>query len=126
MIRFKVYGTPRPKQSFKMGKGGGYTPEHIKAWLDAVASKANECMNIHNFDMLVGPVGLHLEFFMPTKHIVDVDNLVKGVSDSLKHICYEDDNQVTEVHAFKDLDKRNPRVEVEVYHSDYGRDLLER
>lgn len=43
----------------------------------------------------------------------DVDNYFKGLSDALNGLIYEDDNQITEVHAYKFYSEK-PRIELEV------------
>lgn len=64
-------------------------------------------------DVITGDVALTLRVFRPQKR-GDLDNCVKVLVDSLKGIIFEDDDQVTEIHAFLGDDKHNPRVEVEV------------
>ena len=44
----------------------------------------------------------------------DTTNRIKLLEDALQGIAYEDDNQVTEVHALRLEDPGNPRVEVRV------------
>lgn len=60
-----------------------------------------------------GPVGLRIHVYRPIKR-GDLDNTLKAALDSLKGFAYEDDAQVTEIHAFRHDDKGNPRIEVEV------------
>ncbi|WP_339970305.1 RusA family crossover junction endodeoxyribonuclease [Holzapfeliella sp. He02] len=49
---------------------------------------------------------------MPTAK-PDVDNYFKGFTDALNGLVFEDDNQITEVHAYK-FYSDNPRIELEV------------
>lgn len=44
----------------------------------------------------------------------DLDNFQKVLLDSLKGIAFEDDSQVVEIHARREEDPANPRVEVTV------------
>ena len=44
----------------------------------------------------------------------DLDNRLKVVLDALQGICYADDNQIVELHAYRHDDKGNARIEVEV------------
>lgn len=44
----------------------------------------------------------------------DLDNRIKVMLDALEGIAYEDDAQVRELHAWREEDKENPRVEVTV------------
>lgn len=44
----------------------------------------------------------------------DLDNRVKVILDSLEGACYEWDSQVSEIHAFRKDDAKNPRLEITV------------
>lgn len=44
----------------------------------------------------------------------DLDNRLKISQDALKGICFEDDRQIVELHAFRFDDKANPRIEIEI------------
>lgn len=44
----------------------------------------------------------------------DLDNSLKAILDALNERAYQDDSQIDELHAYKYLDRANPRVEVEV------------
>lgn len=44
----------------------------------------------------------------------DLDNFVKCVSDALNGVAYPDDRHVTSMQAWMGLDRKRPRVEVEV------------
>jgi crossover junction endodeoxyribonuclease RusA len=44
----------------------------------------------------------------------DLDNKIKVLLDAMQGIAYIDDNQITEMHAYRFEDKGNPRVEVEI------------
>jgi len=59
-------------------------------------------------------VAINFTVFRPSKR-GDLDNYNKVMLDALKGICYLDDSQVVEIHAFRADDKTNPRVEFLVY-----------
>lgn len=63
--------------------------------------------------ILKGELAVKLKLFRPKK-IGDIDNYSKGVLDSLKGICFNDDSQITELHILRFDDKANPRVEIEI------------
>lgn len=44
----------------------------------------------------------------------DLDKLTRALLDGLKGVTFDDDRQVTEIHASKDFDEENPRCEVTV------------
>lgn len=56
-----------------------------------------------------GPVVLNLTVFRPRK-AGDLDNYLKALLDALKGSIYLDDDQVVEIHSFRDDDKNWPRV----------------
>lgn len=44
----------------------------------------------------------------------DLDNRIKVVLDALRGHAYQDDSQVTQIHAYRYDDKHNPRVEINI------------
>ena len=62
---------------------------------------------------LSGDVSVSLRVYRP-RRIGDLDNAQKVLLDALKGVAYEDDRQVTEIHAIRLDDKERPRVEVVV------------
>ena len=44
----------------------------------------------------------------------DLDNSLKVLLDALNGIAFEDDSQVVEIHARREEDPANPRVEVQI------------
>jgi Holliday junction resolvase RusA-like endonuclease len=92
-ISFCVTGTPRPKQSFRYSKTGGYIPQVVKDWQDAVGWEAKQQMmgkSPHS-----GPVAVELLFVLQESKIrKDLDNLSKGTLDSMRQIVYVDDDQI--------------------------------
>ena len=61
-----------------------------------------------------GNIALLIDFYLQDKRPHDLDNLLKGLFDSLTGIIYEDDNQITEMHVYKKLDKVSPRVTIHI------------
>jgi crossover junction endodeoxyribonuclease RusA len=45
----------------------------------------------------------------------DLDNYNKVMFDALQGLAYVNDNQIIEIHSFREDDKQNPRVEFLVY-----------
>lgn len=59
------------------------------------------------------PLAINLKFYRP-RRIGDLDNCLKATLDALKGILFVDDSQICEIHATREDDKENPRVEVSV------------
>jgi crossover junction endodeoxyribonuclease RusA len=60
-----------------------------------------------------GPVALNIMFYFSNKRM-DIDNALKGLLDCMTGLVYEDDSQIEELHVFKMVDKKRPRVEIQV------------
>lgn len=60
---------------------------------------------------LAGPVVVSLVVYRAAKR-GDLDNFQKVLLDALKGVAFVDDSQVVEIHARREDDKANPRVEV--------------
>ena len=63
--------------------------------------------------LLFGDLSVTFRVFRP-KRIGDLDNRLKISQDALKGICFEDDRQIIEIHAFRFDDKLNPRIEIDI------------
>lgn len=62
---------------------------------------------------LTGPIVARIRVFR-ARRAGDLDNFLKVVFDALEGIAFKDDNQIVEILARRDDDKKNPRVEVEL------------
>lgn len=63
--------------------------------------------------ILDGNLSVNFRVFRPRK-IGDLDNRLKISQDALKGICFEDDKQIIEIHAFRFDDRTNPRIEIDI------------
>lgn len=63
--------------------------------------------------LLEGDLSITFRIFRP-KRIGDLDNRLKASQDALKGICFEDDKQIVEIHAFRFDDKARPRIEIDL------------
>ena len=108
MITISVQGEPRPKQSFRYAKTGGYTSAKVKAWQETVAWEANIVMRSKSF--LEGYISVTMDFRLGNNRRVDLDNLSKAVLDAMNGIVYKDDTEVIELHLKKMVVKDNPGV----------------
>lgn len=113
-IQFIVPGIPVPKQRArvfrnpKTGRVHGVTPTPTVNFEAKIAFFAQQAGVPHSgCDM-----GIVVSMYMPDRRPRDADNVLKAVKDALNGIAYRDDCQVVESHAFKFLDKTNPRTVV--------------
>lgn len=111
-IEFFVRTQPIPKQSYRHSSKGGYQPARVKNWEEIVGWTARNAMI--GKDMLKGDLLVRLDFRRKDKRRVDLDNLCKGVTDSLQGIVFVDDSQIVELHATKLHDPDAPGVLVSV------------
>lgn len=65
---------------------------------------------------LEGDVCVNLTVFRPSNR-GDTDNYLKVLLDALQGYAYKNDNQIVEIHIFRDNDKDNPRVEFFCYNN---------
>lgn len=63
--------------------------------------------------VLSGDLSVTFRVFRP-RRIGDLDNRLKISQDALKGICFADDKQIIEIHAFRFDDKANPRIEIDL------------
>ncbi len=63
--------------------------------------------------ILLGDLSVTFRVFRPKK-TGDLDNRLKISQDALKGICFDDDKQIIEIHAFRFDDKDNPRIEIDI------------
>ena len=64
-------------------------------------------------EILDGDLAVTFRVFRPRKS-GDLDNRLKISQDALKGICFADDKQIIEIHAFRFDDKSNPRIEIDL------------
>lgn len=63
---------------------------------------------------LKGELCVNVMFYFKDKRMLDIDGGLKALFDCLTGIMWEDDDQITELHVFKEIDAKNPRVEVQI------------
>lgn len=62
---------------------------------------------------LAGEVSIDVVAFRPALR-GDLDNLLKVTLDALQGVAFVNDDQVAEIHARRELDRTNPRLEITV------------
>lgn len=63
---------------------------------------------------LKGKIGVSVRMFFGDEKRRDIDNYHKIILDSLKGICFDDDSQIYDLRATKEVDKFMPRVEIDI------------
>lgn len=59
-------------------------------------------------------VTLNIMFYYGDNRKRDIDAYLKILLDSMSGIVYEDDSLINEMHCFKEIDKKNPRIIIQV------------
>lgn len=111
-VRFFVPGRPVAKQSFRFARTGGYTAANVKDWQTLVMTHARQ--HFTSLTPVVSFVRVDMEFYLPDRRRVDLDNLSKAVLDGLKGVIFADDSQVVTLHLEKFYGSQNPGVDVVV------------
>ena len=120
---FVIKGTPKGKERPRFNKVTGrvYTPRQTKDYQEMIRWEYVSQCGCEKFE---GPVEAVLECYFPIPKTVkkdisgepytkkcDVDNIAKGVLDSLNGIAYDDDKQVYRLVVEKSYGKE-PRIDV--------------
>lgn len=117
-LAFFVHGNPVPKQSFRYSKHGSYQDPRVVAWEQAVGWEAKAAITEKDeWPKDTGGFEVHLDFYRPTRHRVDLDNLSKAVLDGLGGVVWDDDRLVYRLILTKSFVDREPLagVKVKVY-----------
>jgi crossover junction endodeoxyribonuclease RusA len=69
--------------------------------------------------ILNGDLSVTFRVFRPMRR-GDLDNRLKASQDALKGICFADDKQIIEIHAFRFDDRINPRIEIDLKELEQG------
>ncbi|MBC7105303.1 MAG: RusA family crossover junction endodeoxyribonuclease [Firmicutes bacterium] len=91
----------------------GRTAFFMDARATAWKREAERILKTKHRKPTTAPVEVFVFWFLSRDR--DCDSGLKLVLDALKGTAIADDKQVTALHAFKERDARNPRVEVEVW-----------
>lgn len=76
------------------------------------------CAQWQGKPLLTTPFGIRVWFFHGTHRKQDIDNYSKLLFDALTRVVWDDDNLIHEMHSYKRYDKKNPRIEVELFELD--------
>lgn len=102
---------PSANRYWRVGKQGRlYVSDEAQAYKDDAAMLARS-QGLK--EPLEGDVAISCRFFR-ARRSGDLDNRLKVLIDALKGVAYHDDKQITEIHAYRFDDAKNPRVEIEI------------
>jgi Holliday junction resolvase RusA-like endonuclease len=85
-----------------------YMTKEAKAWKEAAQWE----MKDSRYNLIEGPVEVVVNFYL--KYDRDVEN-AKILFDALEGVVVKNDRQIEALHIFKEKEKDNPRVSIEVY-----------
>ena len=89
------------------------TPE-AKAWVGETVLRANQWRQVNKWSMANGKVIVRLWFFFPNKQRRDTHNALKVLLDALEDACiFEDDKYALPQIMDYEVDRKNPRIEIE-------------
>lgn len=105
-----VEGQPIPKARPRVWQGQAFTPEKTRTYETRVgwAARATGVLPA------AGDVRITLAFLRTGARRADLDNLCKAVIDGLNGIAYDDDKQVTELHASVVYGSDKPGVHIAI------------
>ena len=106
-IQITLPVTPSVNRYWRSGIVNGHTQVFLSD--EARAYKREVALLTRHLEPFTRHVALSITAFRPRKK-GDIDNYLKALLDAIKGTIYLDDDQVIEIHAYRDDDKGNPRV----------------
>ena len=117
-MRITISGSPVPKARARVVNGHAYTPAATLAYARRVTWAARETLAEYEpmarLSLWKAPLKITCWFYMPNKRRADLDNLQKAIFDACNGVVFNDDTQIVEAHAYKCVDRKNPRAVVEI------------
>lgn len=110
MIHLTLPYPPSANVYWRAWKGRMLVSREARAYKAGVLAR---CKLMRLGKPLTGAVALFVRVYRP-RRVGDLGNRLKVLEDALQGIAFEDDDQVIEVHMWREDDKENPRVEVTV------------
>lgn len=114
ILRLAVPGNPIPCPRPRVVRYNTYIPPKARKYIDTVSWEIK-------LKTLTGHVsggfwGLSVVFYRGNRLRCDIDNLCKSIFDAITNARFwDDDSQLIDLSAKKRYDKKNPRVEFELY-----------
>jgi Holliday junction resolvase RusA-like endonuclease len=132
-LEFTVWGVPVPQGSMKAFLPKGWDRPIVtadnkktKPWRQEIAGAALAALGKQSPAGKNVPIRIEVRFFFPRPKSVkaldkttrpDLDKLLRSLGDALTGILWQDDAQVTEIHACK-LFGTPPRMEIKITEAD--------
>lgn len=105
MITFTVPIIPIAKSNgYKRGRNSFYKSEDMREQEEMMRESAREQLP-PLFSPYKGSIKATITIILPNKRRRDLDNITKIVFDALNNLLYLDDNQITEIHLYKQINK---------------------
>lgn len=104
---------PSANRMYRMMRGHMVLSDVARAYEEDVGWRAKQYMLDRSIEITDAPVALTIRVFAPSPRR-DVDNCLKALLDGLEGVVFRNDRQVAELHVYREIDRTNPRVEVEV------------
>jgi Holliday junction resolvase RusA-like endonuclease len=116
-MRITLLGEPRSTQTiYGLSCRGAFATRYMTAKGKSIKEGYQwEAKSQYKGKLLKRNIGMEVKLYFGTKRKQDIDNFNKIVYDALSGIVWEDDSQIQQVLTEKCYDKKNPRVELEVY-----------
>lgn len=117
VIEFTHPGEPLTKANAhifrrKGGKGTVFIPKRISEYETGLHDHAKTIMGRKQPTKSLVSITIH--YYYGSKRRKDIQNLSKTQCDALNNVVYVDDSQIHEIHEYKHLDRKNPRVVIKV------------
>ena len=110
MINLILPLPPSANRMWRKGKGRTYRSDEYDMFCTRVGWTCKE----KNIDMISGGVQATIRFYFARVN-GDLDNRIKPLLDALRGFAYSDDQQVMAFCCERHMDRKQPRVEIELH-----------
>lgn len=114
-----MLGQPLPLQRPRVfkdsrGQSRAVTPARSREYRYAVQAAAKAAIKAQGWKKTDRPVRLTVAIYRSSAREADLTNILKAIEDSINGLVWDDDSQVVEIAATKEVRCQNPRAEVEI------------
>lgn len=61
---------------------------------------------------------LEIKFYLKGKRLIDLDNMLKSLIDSLQGVCFKNDNQICSLHVERYINQLENKIDIQYYEID--------